>query len=187
MTPTESVIASLIGGDGSDSYYVDHAGDSVSETNANPVTGGTDQVFSSLAAYTLGAHIENGRILATGAANLTGNALDNLLDAGTGANLLDGAGGNDTVSYLYGASSGVSVSLAIARRAGDRRLRQRHPRSPSRTSPARPTTTPSRRRQRQPPQPARRATTSSTAAPATTPSTVAPATTASGAAPVPTA
>jgi Ca2+-binding RTX toxin-like protein len=104
---------SLIGGDGSDFYYLDDAGDSVSETNANPATGGTDQVLSYLASTTLGAHIENGRILATGVANLTGNALDNLLDAGTGANLLDGAGGNDTVSYLYGASSGVSASLAI--------------------------------------------------------------------------
>ncbi|MEF8756300.1 MAG: hypothetical protein V5B60_20575 [Accumulibacter sp.] len=106
---------SLIGGDGSDSYYVDDAGDSVGETNANPATGGIDQVFSYLAAHTLTAHIENGRILATGAANLTGNALDNLLDAGTGANLLDGAGGNDTLSYLYAVSgSGVSVSLALA-------------------------------------------------------------------------
>ncbi|MEF8756311.1 MAG: DUF4347 domain-containing protein [Accumulibacter sp.] len=105
---------SLVGGDGSDFYYLDDAGDSVSETNANPATGGTDQVLSYLAAYTLGAHIENGRILTAGAANLTGNALDNLLDAGTGNNLLDGAGGNDTVSYLYGASSGVSVSLALA-------------------------------------------------------------------------
>jgi Ca2+-binding RTX toxin-like protein len=105
---------SLVGGDGSDSYYVDDVGDSVSETNANPATGGTDQVFTYLAAHTLGAHVENGRILATGAANLTGNALDNILDAGTGNNLLDGAGGNDILSYLYGASSGVSVSLAIA-------------------------------------------------------------------------
>ncbi|MEF8756312.1 MAG: Ig-like domain-containing protein [Accumulibacter sp.] len=105
---------SLVGGDGSDLYYLDDAGDSVSESNANPATGGTDQVLSYLASTTLGAHVENGRILTTGAANLAGNALDNLLDAGTGANLLDGAGGNDTVSYLYGASSGVSVSLAIA-------------------------------------------------------------------------
>jgi len=104
---------SLIGGDGSDFYYVDDAGDSVSETNANPASGGTDQVLTYLASTTLGAHIENGRILATGAASLIGNALDNLLDAGTGNNLLDGAIGNDTVSYLYGASSGVSVSLAI--------------------------------------------------------------------------
>ncbi|MEF8756276.1 MAG: hypothetical protein V5B60_20455 [Accumulibacter sp.] len=103
---------SLIGGDGSDLYYVDHAGDSVSETNANATSGGTDQVFSYLASYTLGANVENGRILAVGAANLSGNSLDNLLDAATGNNAFDGAGGNDTVSYLYGASGGVSVSLA---------------------------------------------------------------------------
>jgi Ca2+-binding RTX toxin-like protein len=127
---------SLLGGDGSDFYYVDDAGDSVTETNANPGTGGTDQVFTYLAAYTLGTHVENGRILATGAANLTGNALDNLLDAGTGNNLLDGAGGNDTASYLY-AVSGTSPASASASRqqhqlqsrtTGHRRLRQRHTR-----------------------------------------------------------
>ncbi|MBO3705798.1 MAG: DUF4347 domain-containing protein [Candidatus Accumulibacter sp.] len=105
---------SLLGGDGSDAYYLDHAGDSVSETNANPASGGTDQVFSYLATLTLGANVENGRILAPGVANLSGNGLDNLLEAGSGSNILDGAGGIDTASYLYGASSGVSVSLAIA-------------------------------------------------------------------------
>jgi serralysin len=99
---------SLTGGDGSDFYYVDHAGDSVSETNANPATGGTDLVFTTLAAYTLGNHVENGRILATGAANLSGNALNNLLYAGTGNNVLDGAAGNDTVSYLYGVSGAAA-------------------------------------------------------------------------------
>ena len=104
---------SLVGGDGSDSYYVDLAGDSVTESNANPSSGGIDLVYSSLAAYTLGANVENGRILAAGAANLSGNGLDNLLYAGAGANVLNGAGGNDTLSYLYGASSGVSVSLAV--------------------------------------------------------------------------
>ncbi|MEF8756321.1 MAG: hypothetical protein V5B60_20685 [Accumulibacter sp.] len=109
---------SLVGGDGNDSYYVDHAGDSVTETNANATTGGIDQVFSSLAAYTLGANVENGRILATGAASLSGNALANLLYAGVGNNLFDGAGGNDTVSYLYGASSGVTASLATGTATG---------------------------------------------------------------------
>ncbi|HRL75443.1 MAG TPA: M10 family metallopeptidase [Candidatus Accumulibacter phosphatis] len=104
---------SLIGGDGNDAYYLDHAGDSVSETNANSASGGTDQVFSYLAAHTLAANVENGRILATAAANLTGNALANVLEAGSGNNVLDGAGGTDTVSYLYGASSGISVSLAV--------------------------------------------------------------------------
>jgi Ca2+-binding RTX toxin-like protein len=178
---------SLVGGDGNDFYYLDDAGDSVSETNANPASGGTDQVFSYLAAYTLGAHVENGRILATGAANLAGNALDNLLDAGTGNNLLDGAGGIDTVSYLYGvSSSGVSVSLAKAGAQatggsgsdtliGIENLGGSTYDDPS---PATPTPTAST---------APRATTSSTAVPAATPSTAAPATTASGAAPVPTA
>jgi len=105
---------SLVGGDGNDAYYLDNAGDSVSETNANPASGGTDQVFSYLAAITLAANVENGRILAPGTANLSGNGLDNFLEAGSGNNVLDGAGGIDTVTYLYGASSGVSVSLAVA-------------------------------------------------------------------------
>jgi Ca2+-binding RTX toxin-like protein len=105
----------MIGGDGSDRYYVHHAGDVVSETNAAS-TGGTDLVYSTLASYTLGANVENGRILATGAANLTGNTLNNLLYAGAGNNSLTGGDGTDTVSYAYGLSgtTGVTVSLALA-------------------------------------------------------------------------
>jgi serralysin len=49
-------------------------------------TGGTDLVHSTLSTYTLGANVENGRILATGTANLTGNTLNNLLYAGAGNN-----------------------------------------------------------------------------------------------------
>jgi Ca2+-binding RTX toxin-like protein len=114
---------SLTGGDGSDTYYVDHAGDVVSETNASASTGGTETVYSTLASYTLGSHIENGRILATTAANLTGNSLNNLLYAGVGNNVLNGSTGIDTVSYAYGVTgttdvslsrtTGVSVSLAV--------------------------------------------------------------------------
>ncbi len=99
------------GRDGSDTYYVDNVSDLVSETNANLATGGTDIVYSTLSAYPLTANVENGRILATGAANLTGNPLNNLLYAGAGNNVLDGGAGTDTVSYLY-ASAGVTVSLA---------------------------------------------------------------------------
>ncbi|MBD2840098.1 hypothetical protein ID144_23935, partial [Pseudomonas sp. JM0905a] len=102
----------LIGGDGSDFYYVDNAGDVVSETNAVAGTGGTDTVYSYLAAYTLGANVEHGRILATGAANLTGNALANTLFAGSGNNVLNGGLGVDTVSYAY-AGSAVVASLAV--------------------------------------------------------------------------
>jgi Ca2+-binding RTX toxin-like protein len=105
----------LAGGDGSDTYVVRDGGDVVSETNAVLATGGTDTVHSTLAAYTLTANVENGRILATGVANLTGNTLNNVLYAGAGNNGLDGGSGIDTVSYAYGlaGTSGVTVSLAV--------------------------------------------------------------------------
>jgi Ca2+-binding RTX toxin-like protein len=106
-----SGIDSMAGGDGSDAYYVRDNGDVVSETNATASTGGTDHVHSTLAAYTLGNNVENGRILATSAANLTGNTLNNVLYAGAGNNVLDGNTGTDTVSYAY-ATAGVTVSLA---------------------------------------------------------------------------
>jgi Ca2+-binding RTX toxin-like protein len=103
----------MVGGDGSDIYYVDNIGDVVSETNATASTGGTDTVYSYLATYTLGANVENGRILATGVANLAGNGLTNALYAGAGNNVLNGGTGTDTVSYAY-AGGGVTVSLALA-------------------------------------------------------------------------
>jgi Ca2+-binding RTX toxin-like protein len=110
---------SLTGGDGSDHYYIDHLGDQVNETNAT-AAGGTDLVHTTLASYTLGNHVENGRILASGAANLTGNALNNLLYAGTGNNLLDGGAGSDTVTWAYAVSgaSGVTASLASGTASG---------------------------------------------------------------------
>jgi Ca2+-binding RTX toxin-like protein len=108
-------IDSMIGGDGSDTYYVRDVGDLVSETNATASTGGTDLVYSYLSSYTLGTNVENGRILATGVANLTGNTLNNILYAGVGNNVLDGGTGIDTVSYAYGVTgtTGVTVSLAL--------------------------------------------------------------------------
>jgi len=104
----------MTGGDGSDVYYVRDVGDLVSETNATASSGGTDTVYSYLSAYTLTANVENGRILATVAANLTGNTLNNVLYAGAGNNGLDGGSGIDTVSYAYGlaGTTGVIVSLA---------------------------------------------------------------------------
>jgi Ca2+-binding RTX toxin-like protein len=102
----------LIGGDGSDSYVVDNVGDVVSETNAVAATGGTDTVSSSLAAYTLGANVENLRLLATTAANGTGNTLNNTLFAGAGNNILNGSDGIDTASYAFAATA-VVASLAV--------------------------------------------------------------------------
>jgi Ca2+-binding RTX toxin-like protein len=100
----------MLGGAGNDTYYVDSAGDVITENSGE----GTDSVLSYLSGYTLGANIENGRIMNTGAANLTGNNLNNVLYAGTGNNVINGGAGTDTVSYAYGATAGVTVSLAIA-------------------------------------------------------------------------
>jgi Ca2+-binding RTX toxin-like protein len=95
------------GGDGNDIYYVDNAGDTITELK----TGGIDTVYSSLANYTLGANLENGRLITTGVANFTGNILNNVLIAGAGNNVIDGGAGNDTISYAL-ANKSVTVSLA---------------------------------------------------------------------------
>ncbi len=100
----------MIGGNGSDTYYVRDSGDVVTESNATASTGGTDLVNSYLGSYTLGANVENGHIMSTGVANLTGNSLNNILYAGVGNNTLNGSTGNDTVSYLY-TSAAVVISL----------------------------------------------------------------------------
>jgi serralysin len=103
----------MLGGDGTDAYAVDHAGDLVSESNADLATGGNDIVYSTLAAYTLTDHVERLRLMFGGTSNGTGNTLDNMLYAGDGNNVLDGGAGNDTVSYAF-ATAGVAVSLATA-------------------------------------------------------------------------
>jgi Ca2+-binding RTX toxin-like protein len=51
--------------------------------------------------------------MGTSALNATGNALNNGLYANTGNNHLDGDTGTDTLSYLYGASAGITANLAI--------------------------------------------------------------------------
>lgn len=104
---------SMSGGDGNDTYYVDNADDTVIETNSNAAPGGGDSVHSSLAAYTLSNNVERLYIDSTGAANGTGNALDNTLFAGAGNNVLDGRDGNDTVSFER-ALSGVTVNLSTS-------------------------------------------------------------------------
>ncbi|WLG87875.1 M10 family metallopeptidase C-terminal domain-containing protein [Pseudomonas cucumis] len=104
---------SMSGGDGNDTYYVDNADDTVIETNSNAAPGGVDSVHSSLAAYTLSNNVERLYIDSTGAANGTGNALDNTLFAGAGSNVLDGRDGNDTVSFER-ALSGVTVNLSTS-------------------------------------------------------------------------
>jgi Ca2+-binding RTX toxin-like protein len=102
----------MVGGDGSDVYYVDSVGDVVQETNAVLASGGSDTVYSYLSAYTLGTNVENLRLLSSGAANGTGNGLNNVINAGAGNNVLNGGVGVDTASYAY-ATAGVNANLAL--------------------------------------------------------------------------
>ena len=101
----------MIGGNGNDIYIVRDSTDIVREFSG----GGTDSVQSMVSSHTLAPFVENGQIMLTGNANLTGNDLDNTLFAGRGNNILNGGAGSDTVSYAagVGGSTGVTVSLAI--------------------------------------------------------------------------
>ena len=83
----------LRGGLGNDTYYVDNAGDVVTEA----VGEGTDTVFSTVN-WTLGDNVE--RLTLMGKANLTGtgNALANVIIGNDGSNHLNGGAGNDTLS-----------------------------------------------------------------------------------------
>jgi Ca2+-binding RTX toxin-like protein len=106
----------MTGGDGADTYLVREATDSVNETNA-AAAGGIDLVWSYLATYTLGSNVENGRILATGAADITGNTLNNTLYAGVGNNILTADTGVDTLSYAY-MGAGVTANLTTGTASG---------------------------------------------------------------------
>ena len=101
----------MIGGYGSDIYYVANVGDVVIETNVLASTGGTDLVYSYLAAYTLGANIENLVLIGT-AANGTGNGLANNLTGDAAANRLDGGVGNDTLVGGTGNDTYIVDSLS---------------------------------------------------------------------------
>jgi Ca2+-binding RTX toxin-like protein len=98
---------------GNDTYFVDNAGDVVSE-NANA---GNDTVWSSVN-YTLAANAETLALLGSASINATGNGSDNfvfgnngdnILNGGGGADTLNGAGGNDTFVFNRGEASGDTV------------------------------------------------------------------------------
>ncbi len=91
----------MTGGTGNDSYYVDSKYDVVSEA----VGEGTDTVLTTLVKYTLGNDVENLTYL--GALKFTGigNALDNQITGGTGADVLLGGAGNDNLNGAQGQDS----------------------------------------------------------------------------------
>ncbi len=83
----------LQGGTGNDTYVVD-SGDSVVEFASE----GTDTVRTAVAAYTLGANVENLTYTGASAFAGTGNGLNNFITGGGGNDTLTGGLGNDTLS-----------------------------------------------------------------------------------------
>ncbi|MEZ0172253.1 peroxidase family protein [Microvirga sp. TS319] len=108
----------MVGGAGNDTYVVDNAGDAVVEA----ANGGTDEVQTTLGAYTLGANVENLTYTGGGAFTGTGNALNNTITGGTGADTLLGMEGNDRLDGGAGADTmegGVGNDTYIVDNAGD--------------------------------------------------------------------
>ncbi|CAI8893376.1 serralysin [Pseudomonas jessenii] len=83
----------MAGGDGNDVYEVTDFGDVVTELAG----GGSDEVWTSLASYTLTANVES--LFFGGSGNFagTGNVLGNNILGGAGNDVLIGAGGADTM------------------------------------------------------------------------------------------
>ncbi|PCK76806.1 calcium-binding protein, partial [Rhizobium sophoriradicis] len=94
---------SLIGGVGDDAYIVDNAGDLVTEA----ADAGTDTVWTTLAAYTLGSDVENLTYFGTTAFAGTGNDLDNTIRGAAGADILDGKAGADIL--IGGAGNDIYI------------------------------------------------------------------------------
>ena len=95
-----SGIDTLVGGTGNDTYVVDDAGDIIVETTEDPAE--IDKVHTTLTAYQLGQQLESLTFIGTGNFVGAGNALDNILEGGTGADTLDGGDGADTLDGKSG-------------------------------------------------------------------------------------
>jgi Ca2+-binding RTX toxin-like protein len=116
----------LVGGAGDDTYYVDQAGDTVTEVADE----GTDTIVTAVAYDMVNdTNVEN--LTMTGAANgdLRGNAGNNVVTGNNGNNKVDGysgvntligglgndtiygASGTDTASYAYVTAGGVTANL----------------------------------------------------------------------------
>lgn len=108
------------GGTGNDTYVVDNILDEVDEAGGDGVD--LVQVKFASGVYVLGADIENGQVMASSAAGITGNDLDNYLTGSGGANTLTGGIGQDTLDGGLGNDKligGVDNDTYIVNAAGD--------------------------------------------------------------------
>ncbi len=94
------------GGEGNDRYGVDDPLDLVTELPG----AGTDTVWTTLSSYALGANLEHLIYGGGGAFTGTGNALNNTLRGGSGADTLEGGAGNDLL--FGGAGNDIFVFAA---------------------------------------------------------------------------
>ncbi len=102
----------LVGRLGDDWYFIDNVGDAIVESAGQ----GNDRIFASTS-YTLGAGVEVEVMTTdfnagTGAINLTGNELANIIYGNDGANILDGKAGSDVLVGLSGAD-GFAFTTAL--------------------------------------------------------------------------
>jgi Ca2+-binding RTX toxin-like protein len=91
----------MVGGLGNDTFFVEQAGDVVTE-NSNE---GNDAVLVLIGSYTLAANVEVGAAFLTTGVAITGNGLDNKLYGNTGADTLNGAAGADLLDGGAGADT----------------------------------------------------------------------------------
>jgi Ca2+-binding RTX toxin-like protein len=91
-------IDTLAGGAGDDLYVLTDGGDTILELASE----GNDKVYAAFTT-TLAANVENLTLTTFAAADGTGNALDNTITGGGGANVLTGLAGNDTLDGGEGA------------------------------------------------------------------------------------
>ena len=91
---------SLIGGTGNDVYYIDNAGDSITELSGE----GTDTVYSTVDYTFVGTYLENLTLQGT-AINGTGNEFNNSITGNASNNILSGGSGNDVLNGSTGADS----------------------------------------------------------------------------------
>ncbi len=112
----------MVGGTGNDDYIVDDAADVVVE--AAGAGTGTDEVLTELAAYTLGANVENLTYTGIDASAFagTGNTLANVITGGDLNDTLVGLAGNDTLDGGLGADNmagGADNDVYVVDDAGD--------------------------------------------------------------------
>ena len=100
-----TLVGEVQDGGGDDVYLIDNADIIIVE----PDNDGTDVIGSSVS-FVLPSGVENLSLTGSADINGGGNDLNNLITANAGANLIDGGGGIDTVSYGQ-AGTGVVIKL----------------------------------------------------------------------------